>query len=156
MDVSWVCMFSLPSKRNFRPRIASAKAVATASSWSCPRQLFHNAQNHARIAHVAAASRSDAPAAARPARGPDIDLREIDTLATASGAAKASALGRKYSKRVIGVIRLRMLPSASQCSAHTHALADLWRRTGQRPCLAVAPSTLRSRPQSTSSFTDRI
>lgn len=94
-----------------RRQCASCKAVAAASSWTLPRQLFHSAQNHPRILCVLASSRSEEATRKgmdksfqRPGRQ-TVDLQEIDALAAASGSAKALALGRKYSRCVNGAAR---------------------------------------------------
>lgn len=111
-----------------RRQCASCKAVAAASSWALPRQLFHNAQNHPRILCVLASSRSEEAtrksgieeSLQRPGRQ-TVDMQEIDALAAASGSAKSFALGRKYSRCVNGAAP-RPVPSGGPVPVGGHTL----------------------------------
>lgn len=101
--------------RALRRQCVSCKAAATTLSWACPKPLFHNGQNHPRILCALASSHSEEAtfkgvreSTPRPRRQ-SVDMKEIDALAAASGSAKASALGRKYSRCVNGALLVTAL-----------------------------------------------
>jgi hypothetical protein len=132
MYIMWCC-----EARTLDEMSTRCKAVLAVSKWRHPKQLFHNSQNHPRILSVLASSRSEESTrkgveTSFPRQRQAVDFQEIDALAAASGAAKALALGKKYSSCVSGASFSRFLYLAMLRVALRHCLWPALKPTAAR------------------------